>query len=304
MAVVANFTYDITSGSPPTAPFTVEFTDTSTGSPNKWLWDFGDGYTSDSQNPSHTYTVTGGYTITLKAFIQTGVVDIPRVYVSGRYKESAKFSTGAAAYADWQAAAWGVNSDTNTRWLLQVDGTGKLKYLGSEAEYKFNLSLYSAGVAEMQVKFQGVTTVEGNFITDSGFSPLRTIADSTYTAVEDVSASLGDWHFSSWTDRGGFVPISSPDNNQIRGYLTATPQVRVWTASDIDTISIEIEPLTCDFVGVPVSGRNNTEVQFTDLSSAGVTAWSWRRRKAGTDDAFVEFATIQNPTKKFDKWDP
>ncbi|MCP5005603.1 MAG: PKD domain-containing protein, partial [Planctomycetes bacterium] len=57
--MTANFTYLITLGGPDNLPVTFQFTDTSTGSPNKWLWDFGDGFTSESQNPSHTYAATG-----------------------------------------------------------------------------------------------------------------------------------------------------------------------------------------------------------------------------------------------------
>jgi len=47
---------------------TANFTDASTinqGSFTSWLWDFGDGTTSTSQNPSHTYTNPGNYTVTL-----------------------------------------------------------------------------------------------------------------------------------------------------------------------------------------------------------------------------------------------
>jgi len=46
---------------------TVEFTDTSTGAPIQWQWDFGDGATSQAQNPVHTYAAAGTYTVTLTA---------------------------------------------------------------------------------------------------------------------------------------------------------------------------------------------------------------------------------------------
>lgn len=45
-------------------PFTVTFTNTSTGGTN-YNWNFGDGGTSNLQNPVHTYTATGTYNVTL-----------------------------------------------------------------------------------------------------------------------------------------------------------------------------------------------------------------------------------------------
>ena len=54
------------------SPLTVSFTDTSSntdipGYPplNSWLWDFGDGITSDQQNPDHIYQNPGRYNVTL-----------------------------------------------------------------------------------------------------------------------------------------------------------------------------------------------------------------------------------------------
>lgn len=41
------------------------FQDLSTGSPNSWLWTFGDGNTSNVQNPTHTYSQAGVYIIYL-----------------------------------------------------------------------------------------------------------------------------------------------------------------------------------------------------------------------------------------------
>ncbi len=48
-------------------PHTVFFTDQSTDSPTAWSWDFGDGNTSTAQNPVHSYTTAGVYTVTLTA---------------------------------------------------------------------------------------------------------------------------------------------------------------------------------------------------------------------------------------------
>jgi len=46
-------------------PLTVDFEDGSAGGPTAWAWDFGDGGTSTAQNPSHEYTTSGAYTVTL-----------------------------------------------------------------------------------------------------------------------------------------------------------------------------------------------------------------------------------------------
>ena len=63
-APVASFTATPTSG---TAPLNVSFTDTSTGSPTSWAWDFGDGGTSTAQNPTHSFAAAGTYTAKLTA---------------------------------------------------------------------------------------------------------------------------------------------------------------------------------------------------------------------------------------------
>ncbi|NLP12221.1 PKD domain-containing protein [bacterium] len=47
------------------APLTVNLTDQSTGQPNAWTWDFGDGQQSHEQNPIHVYSTPGVYSVTL-----------------------------------------------------------------------------------------------------------------------------------------------------------------------------------------------------------------------------------------------
>lgn len=59
----ADFTADATSGY---EPLSVQFTDQSGGFEiTSWSWDFGDGGSSDAQNPVHTYEQNGTYTVSL-----------------------------------------------------------------------------------------------------------------------------------------------------------------------------------------------------------------------------------------------
>ncbi|HEX7905222.1 MAG TPA: PKD domain-containing protein [Chitinophagaceae bacterium] len=53
------------------APFTVKFTDTSPAA-STWIWDFGDGGTSIQQNPTHTYTSSGNFNVTLSITLPGG----------------------------------------------------------------------------------------------------------------------------------------------------------------------------------------------------------------------------------------
>jgi agmatine deiminase len=73
----------VTIGSPPTAgfqaasvngapPYTASFTDESLGNPVAWEWDFGDGGTSNEQDPIHIYTAEGTYTVSMTAASASG----------------------------------------------------------------------------------------------------------------------------------------------------------------------------------------------------------------------------------------
>jgi gliding motility-associated-like protein len=69
---VANFTYSDTTRCQPN--HTVNFTDASANAVS-WAWDFGDGNTSTQQNPSHTYTGYGVFTVKLVVTNSSGCTD-------------------------------------------------------------------------------------------------------------------------------------------------------------------------------------------------------------------------------------
>ncbi len=61
LAPVSNFSGDVLEP----CDGIVQFTDASALFPTSWSWDFGDGSTSTTQNPSHAYLANGSYTVTL-----------------------------------------------------------------------------------------------------------------------------------------------------------------------------------------------------------------------------------------------
>jgi PKD repeat protein len=66
---VAAFSATPTSG---TVPLTVQFTDTSSDSPTAWSWDFGDGSSATTQNPSHTFSSAGTFSVSLTVTNSSG----------------------------------------------------------------------------------------------------------------------------------------------------------------------------------------------------------------------------------------
>ena len=56
--------FDVVSETQGCAPFVVEFTDISSGG-TSWVWDFGNGFTSNEQNPTYVYSQPGFYTVSL-----------------------------------------------------------------------------------------------------------------------------------------------------------------------------------------------------------------------------------------------
>jgi PKD repeat protein len=101
------------------APLTVQFTPRATARVAEWYWDFGDGTSSDSRAPSHTYTTPGKYTVALSI-----------TYTTATYEEAFYVATEPdCVIVRGNSPAGGgkmyvTNQGNNTISCANLDGTG------------------------------------------------------------------------------------------------------------------------------------------------------------------------------------
>jgi PKD repeat protein len=103
-------------------PMTVKFTDL-TGNATSWQWDFGDSTANSTlQNPTHTYTVPGTYTVTLTASNAYGsgttmryhYITVRNAVVVADFTNSPETSTSGAVPLTVQFEDLSTNADLNS----------------------------------------------------------------------------------------------------------------------------------------------------------------------------------------------
>lgn len=105
----------------------INFYDGSSGSNLGYAWDFGDGSTSSSANPSHTYTGTGSYQVCLTIYSQDSLNSCQDTYCSvvNVPQDSTGGNGNCQAYFTWSA---------NTTTVTYTDGSG-----GANLGYSWDL---------------------------------------------------------------------------------------------------------------------------------------------------------------------
>ena len=125
----ADFRADKTKG---ITPFTVKFTDLTTGTPTRWKWDFGDGETSSEKDPTHIYTTTGTsptktFTVTLNAINSYGEDTAKKVdYITVTQSPIAEFTVDSRqGKAPFVVKFRDLSAGNPTVWNWEFgDGTG------------------------------------------------------------------------------------------------------------------------------------------------------------------------------------
>lgn len=294
---VAGFTANTSAGNTTlvgNANLTVLFTDTSTGSPTSWLWNFGDGYTSTSQNPQHIYSnnnqTKAEYNVTLIANNSAGsntsapqkiTVYEPLVAAFGLVNftynamDTVWFADQSSGYS---IDRWTWNFGDGSTSTFQYPGPTNISHIYTTAgNYTVNLTitnLYGTNVSKPAV-VRVLPPLVANFTAN------RT-AGNAQLPIQFNDTSIGD-SINGWSWDFGDNTTSSIQN-QTHIYsragiynvtLTAFNPYGNNTTTRTRYITV-LQPPVATFNGTPTVGNGQANVQFTDLSTGdGITNWNW-----------------------------
>jgi PKD repeat protein len=160
LPVIANFTGTPRSGF---APLTVQFTDESTGPATGWLWSFGDGNVSSSQNPQYTYPGTGDWPVSLTVTNGSGSNTLTRTqYITVNTPASGNIilNAGKGAYiesgGEMQFRVTGASSSiqiNGVTYTLNPGDTVRLVVENNEYGSSYSTSSYISGFSFDDVSF-------------------------------------------------------------------------------------------------------------------------------------------------------
>jgi PKD repeat protein len=317
MAVVANFTSNKTTGLIPPAE-SVQFTDLSTGNPDSWLWDFGDGQFSNVQNPLHTYMGGASETFTVKLTAWIASSSTPISIPNGHFGRITGFETDDdVAWATYTALDWTPAGSAGIIFQNLGNNLGFVLYRAHQIKGTITMpaltALTAAFIAEAQRTDpdptwpQGTQAGEAEFLINGAqaFTISGIGAMSTWEAVGDLTSYAGQ--IFPYIQQPVEVQLPDAIVDDVQGFATINVRITQYFVSSADNMDLESKsdyivfgsPPVASFGVSPSAGSNPLTVNLINTSTEAIglpTTWSWKKRISGSGDAFVEFSTDKNPT--------
>lgn len=269
---------------PSTSSSTVSFKDASVGTATEWFWDFGDGSSSNLQNPSHAYSTGGYYSVCLTTYDATsGCSDTYCDYVkAGTGECKASFSTfvdPVTKKVSFQDKSFG----NPTMWFWQLgDGQYSLEQSPSYTyaeEGIYSVCLYTYNAA-------GCMSYACNDVQIGSKAADCEALFETFSKGSTVSfknTSMGNGSYYSW-DFGDNTPSSTLKDEvhtyQKSGYYNVTLTVyndngcfnttmkRIVVGTDAGTNDCNAK---FSYMADPATNK----VVFKDESYGNPTGWKW-----------------------------
>lgn len=260
----------------------VAFTDTTTGAPNTWTWDFGDGSPVDpNQDPSHVYTIGGTYTITLIAGNNAGCIDTLSQTITVNTVPVPSFSASAVCLGNvTNFTDLSTDPTPITNWYWDF-GDGNNSF-ASNPNYiyitpgTYTVTLVVTNASGCDSTFTAPVTVTGIPVAEFSYDTVCVGSQTTFTDLSTGSPSAWTWDFGdSNTSTNG--PVTTHTYAAAGSYLASlivsggagcTDQVfHVVTVSNTVQAAMTVNPSVCE----------NAPLAFNDNSTAttAVTNWSW-----------------------------
>jgi len=268
-APVANFTF---TGDSNPAPCEVSFTNSSTNA-TSYSWEFGDGATSIEQNPKHTYTAGGTFSVKLTATgqgvfnsttknvtIQNSIpAPVANFTFTGDNKPApcevsfTNTSTDATSF-NWEFGDGATSIEQNPKHTYSTGGT-------------FNVKLTATGVSGNNSITKGVTiqnpvaapVANFTFTGDNNFAPCKVTFTNTSTNAVTYSWNFGDSKTSTLKNPSHVFANGGTFNVT----LTATNSVGIQNVIN-KTVTIKNVPTKLKINSIIL-----TAMSFTDPSGGG-----------------------------------
>ena len=273
------------------APFSVTFQDTST-TPNpsdpiiSWFWNFGDGTTGTSQNPTHVYAQAGTYTVSLEAGNQAGLdtatytgmitvqgpptVNFTASPTSGMAPLTVQFTDQSSGATAWSWTIPGLLTSTlkNPSFTFVNAGTYSVMLTASNS-----IGSASKTMTITVTPNSGPPTVSIAATPTTGTAPLTV----QFTAVNSGGGAASyAWAFGdNQTGNGQVVSHTYQIPGTYTATLTGTGPGGTGTATASITVQAPSAPnvnITANVLGGPAP----LYVSFTATNTGGpVSSWAW-----------------------------
>ncbi len=296
----AGFNPDKIKGCP---PLVVNFTDSSAFTPTEWLWDFGNGNTSNLQNPSATFLQPGTYNV--KLVVKNGtqvdsvvkpitvfhlpVVDFLADKPSACFYDTVHFTPnvtpGDAPITDY---GWGFGNG-----LASSQKVTKFKYNKTGA---YTITLVVQDSNKCSASKTVVDYIHVWDVPTASFTASPNASCLPTQLVTFTNHSTGNGLTYTWDlDGTGTVSDENPTHLYHRQKYNASLKVTdVHGCRSLAVTPIMIAALSADFKASKYLVCTGDKVQFTNTSNFTGNKWFWDFGDSTT-------STDQNPEKVYNK---
>ena len=296
--LVSNFT--TTSSNTGCGSLVVEFEDLSTGNPNTWLWDFGNGNTSTLQNPVSIYPFAGFYTVTLTitdAISQDIHTQVD--YIKVHEKPMSDFTENITSFCvptEVNFTDLSVSTNNIVSWLWDFGDGGSSTDQNPSYEYLneglYPVSLYVTDDKGCENILIVNSLIDAKVVPQAIFSTNLTLSCDVNEQIVFTNNSISSINYTWNFGDGQSSNTQNPQHNYSSGIydvkLVADNGVCADTLIQNNLIEIGATVIP-DFESNVSSVCKNNNVQFTDISNYNPDTWNW-------DFGDGQTSTLQNPS--------